>query len=138
MAGTINFLYLSANNFIEAYARLGKTWAETSLLCQDWIIAILRKRLLKQAVRGEEPKSEIVAIPNKYKNTLNDLMDSSNVESLEAPRSKSAPISARPDLEKDHLDKDGKDQRGEEDRQGGKKRQVVKKDTNLQTNVCYQ
>ncbi len=87
---------------------------------------------------GAEGKSEIVVIPNKYKNTLDNLIDSSDVESLEVLRSKGAPISARPDLEEDHLDKDRRGQRGKEDCQGGKKRRVVREDSNPETSVCYQ
>ncbi len=85
-----------------------------------------------------EEKSEIVAISNKYKDTLDDLMDSSDAESLEAPRSKGALIGARPDLEGDHLDKDGRGQRGEKGRGGGKKRRVVRKDSSPEARVCYQ
>ncbi len=77
---------------------------------------------------GAEGKSEIAAIPNKYKDTLDDLINSSNVESLKAPKSKGAPISARPDLERDHLDRNKRSQRSEEDRWGGKKRRVVIED----------
>ncbi len=122
MAGAIYFFHLFANNFIGAYTRLGKTWAKTPLPYQNRIVAILRKQVLKQAVGGVEKKSEIAMIFNKYKDTLDDLMDSSDAESLEALRSKGAPINTRPDLEGDHLDKDGRGQRGEEDRRGGKKR----------------
>ncbi len=114
MAGTIYFFYLSANNFIEVYPRLGKTWAKTYFPRQDRIVAILRRRFFKQVVGDIEEKSEIAVIPNKYKDTLDDLMDSSDAESLESPRSKSASISAGPDLERDHLDNDGRGQRGEE------------------------
>ncbi len=47
MAGAIYFFYLSANNFIGAYARLGKTWAKISLPRQDRIVTIFKKRVLK-------------------------------------------------------------------------------------------
>ncbi len=63
-----------------------------------------KKRVLKQVVGGAKRKSKILMIPNKYKNTFNDLMDSSNAESLEVFRSEGASIGARPDLEGDHLD----------------------------------
>ncbi len=86
---------------------------------------------------GEKEKSEIAAIPNKYKDTLDDLIDSSDAESLEAPRSEGAPIGDRPDLDRDHLDKDGRGQRGEEGRQGGKKRRVVREDSSPEASVCY-
>ncbi len=116
MVGAIYFFYLFANNFIRAYAWLRKTWSKTHLLHQDQIVAIVRKRVLKQVVGGAERMSKIAAIANKYKDTLDDLMDSSDVESLEVPRSKGTPIDARPDLEGDHLDKDKRGQRGEEGR----------------------
>ncbi len=65
-------------------------------------------------------------------------MDSSDAESLEAPRSEGAPIGARPDLEGDHLDKDGRGQRGEEGRGGGNKRRMVREDSSPEASVCYQ
>ncbi len=36
---------------------------------------------------GAERKSEIIAIPNKYKDTLDDLIDSSDIESPDRPDS---------------------------------------------------
>lgn len=137
MASTIYFFYLSINNFIGVYAWLGKSWAKTSLLCQDQIVAILRKRILKQAIERAEEKSEIAIIPNKYKDTFDNLIDSLNIVSLEALRSKNALIDARPNLEKNHLDKDGRHQRGEKDRQKGKKRQVIREDSSLEVSICY-
>ena len=71
---------------IGAYARLGKTWIETPLQRQDRIIVLLRKKVIKQAVGGAEQKSEILAIPNQYKDTLDDLIDSSDLEHLEMLR----------------------------------------------------
>ena len=65
---------------IGAYVRLGKTWIETSLQRRDHIIVLLRKKIIKQAVGGAEQKSEILAIPNRYKDTLDDLVDSSDLE----------------------------------------------------------
>ncbi len=73
------------------YARLGKTWAESPLLHQNRIVTILWKRVLKQVVGGAEEKSEIVAIPNKYKDTLNDLIDNSDTESPDRPDSPDRP-----------------------------------------------
>ena len=70
-----------------AYAHLGKTWAKTSLWHQNRIITIFWEQVLKQVVGGAEGKSEIVAIPNKYKNTLDDLIDSSDTEFLDQPQS---------------------------------------------------
>ena len=43
---------------------------------------MLWKRVLKQAVGKVEGRSEIAAIPNKYKNTLDNLIDSSNTKFL--------------------------------------------------------
>ncbi len=40
---------------------------------------------------GAEEKSEIAAIPNKYKDTLDDLIDSSNTESQDRPNSSDWP-----------------------------------------------
>ena len=71
---------------IGAYARLGKTWIETPLQRQDRIIVLLRKKVIKQAVGGAKQKSEILAIPNQYKDTLDDLIDSSDLEHSEMLR----------------------------------------------------
>ena len=38
------------------------------------------KKVFKQAVGGAEQKSEILAITNRYKDTLDDLVDSSDLE----------------------------------------------------------
>ncbi len=73
-------------------------------------------------MEGAERKSEIAVIPNKYKNTLNDLMDSSDAESLEASRSEGVLIGAKPNLKGDHLDKDERGQKGKEGHREGKKR----------------
>ena len=62
------------------YTCMGKTLAKSSFLCQNRILIILRKRVLKQVVGGAEGKFEIVAIPNKYKDTLDDLIYSSDIE----------------------------------------------------------
>ena len=40
---------------------------------------------------GVDGKSEIAAIPNKYKNTLDNLIDSSDAESLDYPDSPNRP-----------------------------------------------
>ena len=71
---------------IGAYARLGKTWIETPLQRQDRIIVLLRKKVIKQAVGRDEQKSEILAIPNQYKDMLDDLVDSSDLEHPEMLR----------------------------------------------------
>ncbi len=79
-----------------------------------------------------------MAIPNKYKNILNDFMDSSDAESRKAPRFESTLMGARPDLEEDYLNKDGNGQRGEKSLQKGKKRRVVRKDSSSEASVYYQ
>ena len=63
------------------YACLGKTRAKTHPSCQYRIISILQKQVVKQVVREKVENSEIVAICNRYKNTLDDLIDSSDPES---------------------------------------------------------
>lgn len=49
---------------------------------------------------------------NKYKDTLGDFINSSNVEFLEKLKSKSILINTRLHLEKDYLDKDRRGQKG--------------------------
>ena len=71
---------------IGAYARLGKTWIKTPLQRRDCIIVLLRKKVIKQAVGGAKQKFEILAIPNQYKDTLDDLVDSSDLEHPEMLR----------------------------------------------------
>ena len=65
---------------IGAYVQLAKTWIKSPLQCQDRIIVLLKKKVIKQAVGGAEQKSEILAIPNQYKDMLDDLVDSSDLE----------------------------------------------------------
>ena len=60
---------------------------KTTLWRQNRIVTILWKRVLKQAVGRGKEKSEIATIPNKYKDSLDDLIDSSNTESLDQPGS---------------------------------------------------
>ena len=71
---------------IGAYARLGKTWIKTPLQRRHHIIVLLKNKVIKQAVWGAKQKSEILAIPNQYKNTLDDLVDSSDLEHPEILR----------------------------------------------------
>ena len=49
-------------------------------------MAILKKRVFKQAIEGGQEKSEIFSISNKYKNTLEDLINSSDSEYPIIPR----------------------------------------------------
>ena len=39
-----------------AYTQLGKTWAEISSQYQDYIVAILKKRIFKQATERRQEK----------------------------------------------------------------------------------
>ncbi len=82
------FLYYDSQTLIDlgAYTRLEKTWAEIPSQRQDRIMAMLKKRVLKQAIGGEQEKSEILSIPNKYKDILEDLVDSLDVEHPAIPR----------------------------------------------------
>ncbi len=79
-----------------------------------------------------------MAIPNKHKNTLDDFMDSSDSESLEVPRSEDTTIGTRPDLKRDHLDKNRRGQRNKKGHWGSKKRWVVREDSSPEANDCYQ
>ena len=78
------FLYYGNQTLINlrVYTWVKKTWTEISSQCQDCIIAILKKRVLKQTIREGQEKSKILSIPNKYKNTLEDLVNSLDVEHL--------------------------------------------------------
>lgn len=49
-------------------------------------MAIFRKRVLKQAIGGAEGKTEIMAIPNRYKDTFEDLLNSSDIKPPNMPR----------------------------------------------------
>lgn len=71
---------------VGAYARLGKTWIDTLPERRDHIIILLKKRVIKQAVGGAKQKSEILEISNRYKDTLNDLVDNSDLELPETLR----------------------------------------------------
>ena len=67
--------------FTRAYTCFDKTWAKTLLLRQYQIVSILKKRVVKQVVRGGGGNSEIMAISIQYKDTLDDLINSSDPES---------------------------------------------------------
>ena len=71
---------------IGAYAQLGKTWIDTPQERRDCIIILLRKKVIKQAVGAAGQKSEILAIPNRYKDILDDLVDSSDLNHPEMLR----------------------------------------------------
>ncbi len=64
-------------------------------------------------------------------------MDSSDAESLEAPRSESDPIGVRLDLEDDHPNRDERGQRGEKSRRGSKKKWVVREDSSFEASAYY-
>lgn len=67
--------------FTRAYVCLKKTWVKSLLSYQYQIIAIFRTQIIKKAIRGEKKNSKIVAIHNKYKNTLDNLINSLDPES---------------------------------------------------------
>lgn len=64
--------------YLRAYAWLAKTWDNTSSLCEDHIRSILKKWVIEQAVGGKQEKSEILAIFHCFKDTIDDLIDSSD------------------------------------------------------------
>lgn len=72
----------TTNTKTGAYTCFGKTWAKTSLLRQNQIVTILRNQVIKQAIKEKERNSKIVAILNRYKDTLDDFIDNSNSEFL--------------------------------------------------------
>ncbi len=78
------FPYYDSQTLIDlrAYAQLEKTWAKIPSQHQDRIVMILKKCVFKQAIEGGQKKSKILSIPNKYKDTFEDLIDSSDVEHL--------------------------------------------------------
>lgn len=88
--------------------------AKTSIPRQNWIITILKKQVVKQVVGEMQVNSKIVAIPNRYKDNLDDLINSSDTESLDWPKSidkrscnaLKAESSSTELLEGDCLDKD--------------------------------
>lgn len=49
---------------------------------QKRIITIIRNQVIKQAVGKKEKNSKIIAISNRYKDTLEDFIDSSNPKAL--------------------------------------------------------
>ena len=59
---------------------LEKLGSRPPLQRQDCIIVLLRNKVIKQAVVRAKQKSEILAIPNQDKDTLDELVDSSNLE----------------------------------------------------------
>lgn len=137
IAGAIYFFYLFTNNFISMYTCLKKTWAKTPLPRQNLIIAILNKQVLKKVIWGAEEKFEIIAVFNKYKNTHNNLIDSLDIEFLEVLRSKCVVIIARLNLERNHLNKDMKDQKGEKDCGGDKKRWIIREDSSPEISIYF-
>ena len=80
---------------------------------QNRSVTILKKRVVKQEIGGIKINSEIVAIPNRYKDILNNLIDNPDEESPNWPgpidkRSRNA-LRFRSNLtglsKKDYLDK---------------------------------
>ncbi len=82
------FSYYSSQTLIDlgAYAQLRKIWAEIPSQRQDHNMAILKKRVLKQAIKKGQERLKILLNSNKYKDTLEDLIDSSDVEHLAIPK----------------------------------------------------
>lgn len=79
---TAGVLYYKYQEFlIRAYTCFEKILAKTSFSYQNRIITIFKKWVVKQAIGRAKEKSEIVAIFNRYKNTLDDFIDSLNSES---------------------------------------------------------
>lgn len=53
---------------------------------QNNIVKILKKQVFKQVITNKEEKTEIIAILNRYKNILEDFVDSSSMEPPNMPR----------------------------------------------------
>ena len=49
-------------------------------------MAILKQRILKQAIRGRQEKSKILSIPNKYKDTHEDFVDNLDIKHPAIPK----------------------------------------------------
>ncbi len=49
-------------------------------------MTILKKCVLKQVIGREQEKSKILSIHNKYKDTLEDFVDSSDIKHLAIPK----------------------------------------------------
>lgn len=49
-------------------------------------MAILKKQVFKQTIKGEEKKTKIIAIANRYKDIFDDLLDSLDIKPLNMPR----------------------------------------------------
>lgn len=78
-----------------------------------------------------------MAISNRYKNTIDDFIDSSDIGFLEFSRSESILIDARLDLWRDFLDKNGRGQRNKERRRKSNKRSVVRADNGFEISIHY-
>lgn len=64
------------------YTQLGKTLAKIPLQRHDCILTILKKCVFKETIGRRQKRSKILSIPNTYKNTLKDLVDSSDIKYL--------------------------------------------------------
>lgn len=75
---------LNANTlwYIGVYTWLKKIWGKTLSQSEDYIMEIFKKQVFKQAIGRAEKKTEILVIPNRNKDTLKDLIDSSDIEPL--------------------------------------------------------
>ena len=78
------FLYYDSQTLFDlgAYAQFRKILAKILSQRQDYILAILKQHVLKQAIRKRQEKLEILSIFYKYKNILENLVDSSDIEYL--------------------------------------------------------
>ena len=83
MAGVLCYKY--QESFTKAYAYLGKTCAKICFFRLNHIVTILKKQVVKQAIGTAEGKSEIVTIFNKYKDTLDNFINSLDLKSANRP-----------------------------------------------------
>lgn len=80
------FFYYNYQTLIDlgAYARFRKTWTKISFQSQDCIV--VKKYILKQVIMGVQKRSKILLILNKYKDTLEDLVNSLDIEYWAIPK----------------------------------------------------
>lgn len=72
--------------FIKVYTYFGKTWFKISLLRQYQIVSIFKKLVVKQKVEYKKRNIKIIAIFNRYKNNLEDFIDSLDLKSPDQTR----------------------------------------------------
>ena len=64
-------------------------------------MAIVKKRVFKQAIEKGQEKSEILSILNKYKDTFEDLVNSLDIEHLAIPKQINLPSNNIPNSKDD-------------------------------------